>query len=95
MNLFNKFGITHSLIMDSDNNADVQSIVNDFIQTNKNGYTKEIYSFPSDIEDFLGIQKPIKCRNDRKPLNVLSCYNKNQIAEEKITDLKTIMNILL
>lgn len=95
MNLFNKFGITHSLIMDSDNNKDIQSIVNDFIQANKNGYTKEIFSFPSDIENFLGIQPPDKRRNDRKPLNVLSCYNKNQIAEEKITDLKTIMNKLL
>ncbi len=95
MNLFNKYGITHSLLTDCDNNKDIQSVVNEFIQTNKNGYTKEIYSFPLDIEEFVGITKPNKCRNDRKPLNLLSCYNKKQIAEEKITELKTILDKLL
>lgn len=80
--------------MDSDNNKDVQLIVNDFIQNNKNDYTKEIYSFPSDIEEFLGINKPDKCRADRKPLNLLSCFNKNLIAEDKLTELKTILEKL-
>ncbi|MBU1599484.1 ATP-dependent endonuclease, partial [bacterium] len=65
--------------MDGDNDKDVQAIINDFIQANKNGYTREIYSFASDIEEFLGIAKPKKCRNDRKPLNVLSSYNNNLI----------------
>jgi len=95
MNLLNKFGITHSLIMDGDNDKDVQAIINDFIQANKNGYTREIYSFASDIEEFLGIAKPKKCRNDRKPLNVLSSYNNNLITEQKITELKTVLDKLL
>lgn len=95
MNLFNKFGITHSLLMDSDKDKDVQAIVNDFILANKNGYTKNTYSFATDIEDNLGIIKPKKCRNDRKPLNVLSSYHKNLIAEDKITELKTIVDKLL
>lgn len=95
MNLFNKFGISHSLLMDSDNNMDIQAIVNDFIQKNKNSFTKEIYSFPTDLEDFLGIQKPTKCRNDRKPLNVLSNFHNNKIAEAKITELKNVFEKLL
>lgn len=95
MNLFNKFGISHSLLMDSDNNKDIQAIVNDFIQKNQNGFTKGIYSFPTDLEDFLGIQKPTKCRNDRKPLNILSNFHNNKIAEVKITELKKVFEKLL
>lgn len=95
MNLFNKFGISHSLLMDSDNNKDIQAIVNDFIQKNKNGFTKGIYSFPTDLEDFLGIQKPTKCRNDRKPLNILSNFHNNKIVEAKITELKKVFEKLL
>ncbi len=95
MNLFNKFGISHSLLMDSDNNEDIQAIVNDFIQKNKNGFTKGIYSFPTDLEDFLGIQKPAKCRNDRKPLNILSNFHNNKITETKITELKKVLEKLL
>ena len=95
MNLFNKFGITHSLLMDSDNNKDIQDIVNDFILNNKNGFTKEVYSFPTDLEDFLGIQKPVKCRNDRKPLNILSNFHNNKIPETKISELKKVFEKLL
>lgn len=87
MNLFNKFGISHSLLMDKDSNSDIQAIVNEYIQQNKNGFTKSIEVFDPDIEGFLGITKPAKCRNDRKPLNVLINYNNGSVKKAKIKEL--------
>ena len=44
--------------MDKDSNSDIQAIVNEYIQRNKNGFTKSIEVFDPDIEGFLGITKP-------------------------------------
>lgn len=92
MNLFGKLGITHSVLYDSDNNKDIQGIVNDFLNSMKNGYTKEICTFDSDFEQFLGIE-PLS-RKDLKPLNVLKNLKNSEISNEKMEELKEMFNKL-
>ena len=95
MNLFAELGIYHSVIFDKDKNASVHGLINQFIETNKNIYTKEIYSFDTDIEDYLSIIKPLGNRNDLKPLNIMWNYNNKKIASNKIDELKNIIMSLL
>jgi predicted ATP-dependent endonuclease of OLD family len=95
MNLFSELGIYHSIILDKDRNAGVQKLINSFIETNKNAYTKGIKFFDTDIEDFLSVQKPDGNRNDLKPLNIMWNYKNNKIATQKITELKTIIESLI
>jgi len=94
MNLFGELGIYHSVLYDSDSNADIHSLINSFISLKKNKYTKGIYSFASDIEDFLSIQKPSN-RNDLKPLNIMWNYKNNKIDTQKISDLKKIIESII
>jgi len=92
MNLFKFFGINHSVLMDSDEN-DTQEIVNNFIETNKNEYTNKVKLFEKDLESFLGIETAK--RKDLKPLNVIYQYNKENIPNEKIIELKKIIEDLI
>jgi len=85
MNLFEKLGISHSVLYDKDSNKEFEELVNNFINTNKNIYTKTIDTFPEDIERFLGINTPT--RKDQKPLNLLIKLKNNEISEEKINKL--------
>ena len=93
MNLYNKLGISHSVIYDKDKDRDIQEIINNFIEVNKNPYTKGIFSFENDIESFLGIEKP--SRRDLKPLNIIMNYQNNKIEESKVDELKGIIESLL
>lgn len=93
MNLFSELGIYHSVIYDRDQNSDIQSLINTFIDSRKNSFTKGIYTFNQDIEDFLGVQKP--SRPDLKPLNVIWNYKNNKISKTKINDLRKIIESLL
>jgi len=88
MNLFGELGIKHSVLMDCDNDPDIQSEVNRFIRAHQNSFTHKIDEFSVDLEDFLGITKPSRDRNDLKPLNVIQHYRSNQIQPQKIADLK-------
>lgn len=94
MNLFGELGIYHSVLYDSDSNAGIHLLINSFIFSKKNNYTKGIYSFTSDIEDFLSIQKPLN-RNDLKPLNIMWNYKNNNIDTQKIFDLKEIIESII
>ena len=92
MNLFKYLGINHSVLMDNDEN-DTQEIVNNFIDTNKNEYTNKIELFDKDLEAFLDIDTPK--RKDLKPLNIMYQYKKNNIAKDKIEELKVkIINLI-
>lgn len=93
MNLFGKLGITHSVLMDSDNDKDIHKYINDFINDNKTDFTWHIDSFETDLEAFLGIDKP--ARADLKPLNIMMKHKQNIITEEKITELKEKINQLI
>lgn len=93
MNLFGRLGIKHSILLDKDSNANIHSIVNDFVEHSKNTYTNEIDWFDVDLEKFLGI--PETKRKDLKPLNILYKYGKKEISELKIKQLKTKIETLI
>jgi len=93
MNLFGELGIYHSVIYDKDQNQGVHDLINSFIENKKNYFTKEIYSFDVDIENYLGISKA--SRKDLKPLNVMWNYKNGKISEGKIIELKKVVESLL
>lgn len=93
MNLFKELGIKHSVIYDSDKDKDIQEIVNNFILSNKNELTKGLYSFETDLEGFLGIDRWV--RGDLKPLNIMFKYKSGLIEDNKILELKSIVDNLL
>lgn len=86
MNLFGKLGITHSVLMDSDNDKDIHKYINEFIETNKNKFTWHIDSFDTDLENFLGISKPT--RSDLKPLNIMMQHKQGKITDTKVSEFK-------
>ena len=83
------------LLADKDNNRGVHVIINQFIEDQKNDFTKTIDFFDDDIETFLEISKPPRNRNDKKPLNVMWHYFKDKISEDKIHELKDKVNKLI
>lgn len=96
MNLFGELGIQHSVLFDRDQDAGIHELVNNFIESNKNEYTKGIHSFDSDIETFLGITELVNVnRRDLKPLNIVWHYKNGKIASDKLSDLRNIINHLI
>ncbi len=95
MNLLCCLGIEHSILMDKDQDKDVQGHVNSFIISKKNLFTKGLHSFDIDFEKFLGIIKPSSQRNDLKPMNVMMKYNKGEIDQERLDELKMIVEKLI
>lgn len=93
MNLFGKLGINHSVLYDKDNDKDIHKIINDFIETNKNQFSDEVYSFDDDFEKYLGIKQ--ERRKDLKPLNILINHKNSSISKEKIGELKEIVGKLI
>lgn len=93
MNLFSKLGIFHSVLYDKDQNADIHGLINTFIESKKNIFTKGTYAFDQDIETYLGISKPN--RSDLKPLNIIWNYKNSKIDQQKISNLKIIIESLL
>lgn len=93
MNLFGELGIYHSVIFDKDQDQGIHGLINSFIESKKNIFTKGIYSFDSDIEHFVGIAEVR--RNDLKPLNIIWNYKNNKIDDGKITELKKIIEGLI
>lgn len=87
MNLFDKLGISHSILFDKDDDQ-IHEIVNDFLSANKNSHTRAFHSFDKNLETFLNI--PISNRSDKKPLNVMWHYIKGKIATEKVDELKSV-----
>ncbi|MDD2227350.1 MAG: AAA family ATPase [Clostridia bacterium] len=93
MNLFGELGIYHSVIFDKDQDKDIHKLINDFIDSKKNAFTKGVYSFEKDIEDFVGITK---ARSPHlKPLNIMWNYKDSKIDEDKISELKVVIESLL
>ncbi|WP_373867055.1 TOPRIM nucleotidyl transferase/hydrolase domain-containing protein, partial [Thermobrachium celere] len=91
MNLLSRLGISHSVLIDSDNdkkNKVIHEIFNSCIEDSKTIFTKGIYAFDTDLEGFLGIEKSEKYF---KPLNIMYRYKKGEISDEKIEELKNIL----
>lgn len=93
MNLFNKLGLSHSVLMDADEDRGVHGIINEFINNTMNIFTKEIYAFDKDIEDFLDI--PVAPRPDLKPLNIMYCYNNCIFDSVKLDKLFEVLLTLI
>ncbi|MBI1389751.1 MAG: AAA family ATPase, partial [bacterium] len=89
MHLFNKLGIYHSILFDSDQDREYHSTINNFIKNKKNSYTKQIESFEQDMEHFLGIQNV--GRRDEKPLNIVQNYMDRKIEQDRIDKLIDIL----
>ena len=89
ISLLTALGIKHSVLLDSDNDAGIHGIVNGFIEESKSPLTNTIYSFEGDFEEFLGIDKP--SRRDLKPLNIIIKHQGGEISEDKLSELKTIL----
>lgn len=88
--LLNKFGLSHSVLMDFDEEKKQHKYINEFIKTK----VSKVHGFDKDFEDFLGITPVPKNRNDLKPLNVLKNYDDGNISEEKIEKLEEIVKNL-
>ncbi len=84
MNLFKELGVYHSVLADKDENNDVHKIINQFVEEQKNEFTKSIDFFDKDIETFLGINAPPNNRTDKKPLNIMWHYKNKKIDEGKL-----------
>jgi hypothetical protein len=67
--------------------------IKEFLQNNKNEYTKTIDYFEHNLECFLGI--PEENRGDKKPLNVMWHYENNKIDSKKLGDFKGKIEKLL
>ncbi len=95
MNLFGKLGITHSVLYDKDNDKDINTIINDFIESKKNKYTKIILKCDKDFENFLGIKesprKEKSNRKDLKPLNVIMKLDKSEIPQKNLNELNDLL----
>lgn len=89
MTLLTALGIEHSVLFDSDQDKGIHGIVNSFIEGQRTRFTRAIRSFEDDFEGFLGIEKPD--RKDLKPLNVMFRYHKNEISNEKLDELKAML----
>jgi predicted ATP-dependent endonuclease of OLD family len=85
MNLFKSLGIDHSVLTDTDDDTEINEIINTFIQSQKNAYTKEIVFLHKNLEEVLGIPQ---CERYRKPLNIMYHYSKKKISDDKLKKLK-------
>jgi len=96
MNLFKELGIKHSVLYDADDGTEKHKKINDFLQKNRNDFTKKMDFFEKTLEDFLSIEKiedPKKAY--LKPLNVMWHYQNRKIEAQKIQEFETkIFNLL-
>jgi len=88
--LLTKFGLSHSVLMDFDEDGKQHKYINDFVKSK----VSKLHGFKKDFEAFLGITPVPKNRSDLKPLNVLKNFEDGNIIVEKIEELKEIIKNL-
>jgi len=88
--LLTKFGLSHSVLMDFDEDSKQHKYINEFVKSK----ISKLHGFEKDFEAFLGITPVPKNRSDLKPLNVLKNYEDGNITVEKIEELKEIIKNL-
>ena len=93
MNLFDKLGIPHSVIFDKDRDSGIHKLINDFLKSKRNNNTRGFYCFENEIEDFVGIKKMNS--SHLKPINMMWNFKNGLISEEKIVELKRIIEGLI
>jgi len=95
MNLLKELGIHHSVLADKDENNNVHEIINQFIEGQKNEFTKFIDFFDKDIETFLGVKALSWEQRYKRPLNVMWHYFKDRIPQDKIDALRDKVGALV
>jgi predicted ATP-dependent endonuclease of OLD family len=91
MKLFEGFKILHSVIFDRDKDSGDNKQWNNLIEEEtKNDFTKNIKSFPSDLEAMLEVDKPKDAR--RKPQRLLYNWINGNISEEKQNELIKLLS---
>ncbi|BDQ37502.1 hypothetical protein SYK_18620 [Pseudodesulfovibrio nedwellii] len=89
MNLFSKIGIDHAVLFDLDGGNSYHRVVNDFIKENRNIFTKNILTFPQDLETFLEIDLP--ARKDLKPLNLMQALFEGTVKKARLEELRELV----
>lgn len=96
MALLEAFGTKHGVLMDGDTGKAHQEAINDFLEGRVNGFTvSKPHKFTTDLETFLGLPKPPKMRDDRKPLEILKAVSQARISAEKLAELRSIVEASL
>ncbi len=93
MNLLGYLNITHSVLLDGDNNSHPHDKIFELIENSSNARTRQIKTFPNDLEDFLDIDKTNK--KHRKPQHVMLRLKEGKIASDRIDNLVKIVNGLI
>jgi len=83
MNLFGRLGIPHSVLYDDDANRNEHRKLNELIRRSRHPHmTLEVEAIPGDLEKMLGVR--LSGRRDLKPQEVLHCYERGNIDQEKL-----------
>ncbi|MCP4490307.1 MAG: AAA family ATPase [Gammaproteobacteria bacterium] len=93
--LLSALGVSHSILYDLDSDAGEHKVINEFIQSKRTALTTGIRAFEKDIEDYLGVPKPPKDRQDLKPLNLLKALVEGKIPDAKISDLREVIDTIM
>jgi putative ATP-dependent endonuclease of OLD family len=87
MGLLKAYGIPHGVILDDDNRKSHHGVVNDLVEASANSFTlASPVKFVDCLEVFLGLPKPDK--GNSKPIEILKAITSNQIAVDKLHDLR-------
>lgn len=89
--LLTKFGLSHSVLMDFDENNKQHKYINEFVISK----SSKLHGFQKDFEAFLEIIPVSRSRSDLKPLNILKNYEDGNITVDKIEELKEIVKDLI
>lgn len=82
MNILGPLKVLHSVLFDADGGKSPHDKIRKLIDDSKNEYTNKIDTFPTDIEDFLGIKKCQKPH--RKPQHLMLQLKEGNITNEKM-----------
>ena len=85
MNILGPLKINHAVLFDADGEKPPHEKIKKLIEDSKNDYTTKIDTFPTDIEDFLGIEKSKKPH--RKPQHLMLKLKENKVDEMKFNSL--------
>lgn len=89
MTLLGFLGIKHSVIYDDDSEKEQHIEINKLINDSKNNFTVTVQKIEQDLEAYLSL--PDSGRRDRKPQHILFHYSANQINEEKLNNLCSLV----
>lgn len=94
--LLDAFAIPHAVIMDGDAGKDLHGAINDMIESMCDGPRAICapHIFLTDLEDFLGLQKPLGVRKDKKPINILKAASEGAIPAGKLNELRAIFKAI-